>query len=210
MKRLNALKTLLQDRWPDPDTKWLVGAEYIHSEEGAKNRIVLYAVGGPIRQPSTAAQGWNVEDIEPTAIGEPNARDDVLWERRVQVNASIWGRSSDDAENRLHALLSILAEAFDQSNITLEDLQEQWVRATSQDIASGGELVILSFTVPIHVLTTDSLVIDPALADSDDPESTGAPIGTGQEHELPDSVTIIHKQDDETIVTDIILPPEET
>jgi hypothetical protein len=188
--RLSAVVDAVRAHWPDSETTWFVGAEHLHAHEGAENRIVVHPTNGPITEPGIAAQGHYLETLVPNApAADSTSRDDILWQRRLSVNWVLWGSSYSDAEARLHALLAAMAEALTQSDITLADIREMWVR--QGDVTSGGSMVVVSTTIPLLVLTQDVTL----------PDTPGEGVAIETVDQI--SVNMIHQSDagDETIAT---------
>jgi hypothetical protein len=152
----------------DADTgPFLVGAEHLHEHRNWQ-RVVCAIVGGPINAPTHGAQGRETAD---------GGRVDCVFERRPTVQFALWGDTFEQAENRLHALLLAIENVTAQADVALSDLQEAWVRTTTEAVTEGGSLVVLSARVQFDVLTTDANVVtyDAALNAANDPNDPDPP-----------------------------------
>lgn len=189
MLRFANFANRLIDAYPGSETI-LLGAENIHSNEAALDRIVIVPNSGQALPPSVSAQGWQLADIDPTYL---EGVDDIVITRRLTVDLYVWASDFVTAENRLHALLIALLDIGEGAG--LGSITERWPQ--QGDITSGGAMVILSVVATIFVTAADRDVV-----------LTSAAIGAGGPQTPVEGIEIAASQDDELIATDVI--PEGT
>jgi hypothetical protein len=183
--RLQHLADLVKAAYAgSPDTTWYVGPEHVHRHD-SWNRIVIYTTDGSALPPDVAAQGWQLDEL--LSASEPDARDDIVFVRRVTVELGIWAQSYAQAENRLHAMLVALERVRGASDIALGNIRERWLRSEAQDITGGGSLVVLAFETIFYVLTGDADVVA-------DAAEIGAGVPTDPIGEI--AVAVLHEQQD--------------
>ena len=160
------------------DTTWYFGAKHIFRHDNW-NRIVSWPGNGTITAPTTAGQGYTTDS---------GGRDDIVLQRMPLVTIGIWAETYEQAENRLHALLLAVDEVASQADISVANLNEQWVEAETQDLSGDGATVLLSMNVAFMVLAQDGDVVtyDAATA----PTPPRPEVGAGQPTDTVDTVNI--------------------
>jgi hypothetical protein len=190
--RFEAFKDLVEAAYAGAaDTTWLFGAKHIFDHHNW-NRIVVWPGIGFIRAPVTGAQGITTET---------GGRDDIVWNRNPQMSFGIWAEDTEQAENRLHAVLIAIDDVLSQADIKVANLNENWVEAESQDNTTDGATVVLTMNVAFDVLARDVDIVAYDAATS--PTPPRPEVGDGGPTETVTQVTI--KTPDETDVPDKVI-----
>lgn len=174
-----------------PDTTWFFGAEHIDRHDNW-NRIVVWPTTGPVRNSVIVSKGRTTE------IG---GRDDVVFERVVNVSIGIWAESFEQAEHRLHGVLLAIEYVQGQADTDLTNITEQWVRAETKDVTSGGSMVVLSFDIPFNVYTADADIVDAYATGALPAPDVGEGVPTAQVTNVDITVIDETPEGDETTVT---------
>jgi hypothetical protein len=176
-----------------PDTEWLFGANHIHTNQNW-NRMVVWPGQGFITPPGEGAQGFTTET---------GGIDDKVWKRNPQLSISIWAEDTEQAENRLHAVLIAIDDVVSQADICVSNLNETWVEAEDEDNTSDGAIVILVMNVAFDVLAHD---IDQVAYDAaTSPAGSRPEVGDGGPTETVTEVTILADNDEGDDIPPVVI-----